>query len=88
MKVVPFALDVDQLGAEQIDTLALANEHDLNLALVWVVIHVLGQSCVNSIRLDGDVDVEASRKIRDIGLQRVHFLLVLDLHLSYLLEQV
>ena len=59
LDLVPGALDEDTLGAELVDALGLAHEHDFQLLAVGVVIDVLCQLLVDLVVLDRDVDGDA-----------------------------
>ena len=59
LDLVPSALDEDTLGAELVDALGLAHEHDFQLLAVGVVIDVLCQLLVDLVVLDRDVDGDA-----------------------------
>ena len=51
--------DVDLLGSELVDALGLAQEHNLQLGALGVIIDVLGELLVDGVVLDRDVDSDA-----------------------------
>ena len=80
------SLDLDHhaTGAELVDALRLAHEHDLQLLAVGVVVDVLGKLQVDRVGLDRDVDGDALLKVNDVGLKR----LALSLEITDSLEQL
>ena len=80
------SLDLDHhaTGAELVDALRLAHEHDLQLLAVGVVVDVLGELQVDRVGLDRDVDGDALLKVNDVGLKR----LALSLEITDSLEQL
>ena len=80
------SLDLDHhaTGAELVDALRLAHEHDLQLLAVGVVVDVLGKLQVDRVGLDRDVDGDALLKVNDVGLKR----LALRLKITDSLEQL
>ena len=80
------SLDLDHhaTGAELVDALRLAHEHNLQLLAVGVVVDVLGKLQVDRVRLDRDVDGDALLKVNDVGLKR----LALSLEITDSLEQL
>jgi len=83
--------DHDTLGAELVDALALAHEHDLELLSVRVVIDVLGKLLVNAIVLDRDVDRDARLQVDDVLTELLNLVVGshdLSLVLLHLLEHL
>ena len=80
------SLDLDHhaTGAELVDALRLAHEHDLQFLAVGVVVDVLGELQVDRVGLDRDVDGDALLKVNDVGLKR----LALSLEITDSLEQL
>ena len=82
--LVLVALNVDALGAELVYALGLAHKHDLQLRAVGVVVDVLGQSVVDRVVLDGDVDRDARLQVNDVLLEDLDF----DLRVLEALQQL
>ena len=77
-------LDTDALGAKLIDTIGLTHEHDLELVAIGIVVDVLSKLGVDGVRLDGDVDGDASLEVDDVGLESLN----LDFQDLHLFEQL
>lgn len=67
--------DVDLLGSELVDALGLAQEHNLQLGALGVIIDVLGELLVDRVVLDGDVDCNSGLQVDDVGLECVDLML-------------
>ena len=70
-------LDVNTLAAELVDTLGFSHEHDLQLLTVGVVVDVLGDTLVNRIVLDGNVNCDTGLQVDDVVSKSFDFLNVL-----------
>jgi len=84
-------LNGDTFGAELVDALALAHEHNLELLAIGVVVNVLGQLLVDGVALDGDVHSDARLEVNDVLLQSLGLVVLLvdfELSILELLQQV
>ena len=77
-------LHADTLGAELVNSVRLAHEHDLELVTVGVVVDVLCEFSVNRVGLDRNVDSNTSFKVDDVGLKSFDF----SLKVFHLLQQL
>lgn len=84
LDVVLLNLDHDLSGAELVDTGGLSHEHDLQLASFGVVVDVLGETLVDIILLDRNVDSDSLLEVNDVLLERFN----LDLGILQLLEEL
>ena len=57
---------VDLLGAELVDALCLAHEHQLQLVAIWVVVDELCHLLVDLITLDWHVDGNSCFQVDDV----------------------
>ena len=62
-------LDAHSLLTKLVDTLRLAHKHDLKFAALGIVVDVIAQSFVHSIRLNRDVNCNAGLKINNVLLK-------------------
>ena len=62
-------LDAHSLLTKLVDTLRLAHKHDLKFAALGIVVDVIAQSFVHSIRLNRDVNGNAGLKINNVLLK-------------------
>ena len=62
-------LDAHSLLTKLVDTLRLAHKHDLKFAAFGVVVDVIAQSFVHSIRLNRDVNGDAGLKVNNVLLK-------------------
>ena len=60
--------DIDLACAEFVGALGLAHEHDFKFLTIWVVVNVLGQSLVDGIAFDWDVDCDSRLQINNVLL--------------------
>ena len=74
LDLVPGALYEDTLGAELVDALGLAHEHDFQLLAVGVVVDVLRQLLVDHVVLHGDVDGNARLQVDDVLAELVNLI--------------